>query len=146
MYVDCWWSEDSEEAVFLKETLEEYMSNDFFIRYALLQLLVKFHCIINQSYLWILKALPYVSSYQCMQKGIDFLNNQCGIVHGNICLKSVFADAALEWKLAGLEYSHAFTDSPPTKSAQSAKYGPPEVVKGGPQKAHKWWGGSDTIG
>ena len=74
-----------------------------------------------------------------MQKGIDFLNNQCGIVHGNICLKSVFADAALEWKLAGLEYSHAFTDSAPTKSAQSAKYDPPEVVKGGPHKAHKWW-------
>ena len=74
-----------------------------------------------------------------MQKGIDFLNNQCGIVHSNICLKSVFADAALEWKLAGLEYSHNFTDSPPTKSAQSAKYDPPEVVKGGPHKAQKWW-------
>ena len=73
-----------------------------------------------------------------MQKGIDFLNNQCGIVHGNICLKSVFADAALEWKLAGLEYSHAFTDGAPTKSAQSAKYEPPEVVKGGLHKAHKW--------
>lgn len=73
-----------------------------------------------------------------MQKGIDFLNNQCGIVHGNICLKSVFADAALEWKLAGLEYSHAFTDSAPAKPPHSAKYDPPEVVKGGPHKVHKW--------
>ena len=58
--------------------------------------------------------------------------------HGNICLKSVFADAALEWKLAGLEYSHAFADTAPTKSTHSAEYDPPEVVKGGPHKAHKW--------
>ena len=40
-----------------------------------------------------------------MQKGIDFLNNQCGIVHGNICLKSVFADAALQWSGSWLVWS-----------------------------------------
>ena len=37
----------TEEAVPLEEALEEYRSDDFFLRYRLLQLLVNLHCIIN---------------------------------------------------------------------------------------------------
>ena len=40
----------TEEAVPLEEALEEYRSNDFFIRYGLLQLLVNLHCCINVVY------------------------------------------------------------------------------------------------
>ena len=123
----------AEEAVPLEEALEEYRSNDFFIRYGLLQLLVNLHCIINHVYESRKHCRMYHSTNACRRE-LTFSTT-------SVVLSTVTSVSSLcllmEWKLAGLEYSHAFTNSAHTKSAQSAKYDPPEVVKGGPHKAHK---------
>jgi SCY1-like protein 1 len=95
----------TEDAIPLKVALQED-TKQFFMKYGLLQLL----------------------------RGIDFLSNKCGIVHGNIGIGSVFVDSASEWKLAGLEYSHAAGEPPPPKPASLSKYDPPEAAKGGSKK------------
>ena len=121
----------AEEAVPLEEALEEYRNNDFFIRYGLLQLLVKFHCIINHNYYESRNHYRMYLSTNACRRELTFSTT-------SVVFSTVTSVSSLEWKLAGLEYSHAFTDSAPTKSAQSAKYDPPEVVKGGPHMAQKW--------
>ena len=44
-------------------------------------------------------------------------------------------DSALEWKLAGLEYSHGVDEQPPPKPPSLSKYDPPEMTKGRPKKS-----------
>ena len=78
-----------------------------------------------------------------VQKAIGFLNNDCGLVHRNVCLSSVFVDGAGEWKLAGVEFMvpHGDSASAPPKSLETLrKYDPPEMGKpAAARKTEKWW-------
>ena len=76
-----------------------------------------------------------------IQKGLSFLNIDCGLVHRNVCLSSVFVDGAGEWKLAGVEfmYPHGDTTPPPKTLQLLKKYNPPEVSKpAAVRRAEKW--------
>ena len=60
-----------------------------------------------------------------------FLNNDCGLVHRNLCQSSVFVDAAGEWKVGGMEFMWQFSEDslPPSKLLQDHnKYNPPEIA------------------
>ncbi|XP_067939305.1 N-terminal kinase-like protein [Watersipora subatra] len=65
-------------------------------------------------------------------KGLSFLNNDCGLVHNNMCLTSVFVNKAGEWLLGGLEYMYPTRgehNTPPIKILPLLeKYDPPERV------------------
>lgn len=37
------------------------------------------------------------------QKAVSFINNDCNLVHGNLCTTSVFLTKAGDWKLGGLD-------------------------------------------
>ncbi|KAK7504801.1 hypothetical protein BaRGS_00003829 [Batillaria attramentaria] len=39
-------------------------------------------------------------------KGLSFLVNDCNLIHNNVCMSSVFVDAAGEWKLGGVDYMY----------------------------------------
>ena len=41
---------------------------------------------------------------------LNFLNNDCKIVHNNVCMSSIVVNRAGEWKLTGFEYSHPIED------------------------------------
>ncbi|XP_062503828.1 N-terminal kinase-like protein isoform X2 [Corticium candelabrum] len=79
-------------------------------------------------------------------KCLYFLNNDCNLVHGNVCAASVFVDEAGEWKLAGFEATRSHTESPLPKLWESLKkYDPPEYSKSTfSRKPEKWswdmWG------
>ena len=81
-------------------------------------------------------------SHFSTQKAVSFLSNDCGLVHRNVCLSSVFVDWAGEWKLAGVEFMlpHGDAASAPPKSLEMLrKYDPPESSKpGAARKAEKW--------
>lgn len=82
------------------------------------------------------------------QKSLGFLNNDCSLVHRNVCLSSIFVDEAGEWKLAGVEFMHAHADTSPARKHLEPlrKYDPPELGKPGAaaRRAEKWsvdaWG------
>jgi SCY1-like protein 1 len=59
---------------------------------------------------------------------LHFLNNDCKIVHNNVCMSSVVVNRAGEWKLTGFEYSHLIDDSNvPLKILSTLdRYEPPE--------------------
>jgi len=59
---------------------------------------------------------------------LNFLNNDCKLVHNNVCMSSIVINRAGEWKLTGFEYTHAIDDSNvPYKFLNSLKcYDPPE--------------------
>ncbi len=51
---------------------------------------------------------------------------------------SVFVDLAGEWKLGGVEFMHAYSDSEPSKRLQDLrKYDPPETGKS-TRRTEKW--------
>ncbi len=69
---------------------------------------------------------------------MQFLSQDCGLVHGNINMFSVFVDLAGEWKLGGVEFMHAYSDSEPSKRLQDLrKYDPPETGKS-TRRTEKW--------
>ena len=76
------------------------------------------------------------------QKAIGFLSTDCGLVHRNICLSSIFVDEAGEWKLGGVEFMHSFGDSHvPRKSLEFLwRYDPPEASKpaAAARRTEKW--------
>lgn len=74
-------------------------------------------------------------------KSLSFLNIDCGLVHHNICISSIFVDNAGEWKLGGVEYMHPFSDTNiPIKSLDSLRrYDPPETNKPGISKRNEKW-------
>ena len=80
----------------------------------------------------------------CLQKGLSFLVNDCGFIHNNVCLSSVFVDLAGEWKLGGVDYMYPATgpQSIPLVKILPAleKYDPPEKTDphGGRKPTEKW--------
>lgn len=77
------------------------------------------------------------------QKGLAFLVNDCNLVHNNVCMASVFVDAAGEWKLGGIDYMYPAQgpDSiPPVKILPVLqKYDPPEKTENIKVQGQKWW-------
>ena len=70
-----------------------------------------------------------------LQKGLSFLNNDCNLIHNNVCMASVFVDKAGEWKLGGVDYMYPASGSDsvaPVKILPALeKYDPPEKTGGG---------------
>eukprot|EP00198_Chlamydomonas_reinhardtii_P004430 XP_001693766.1 protein kinase [Chlamydomonas reinhardtii] len=87
-----------------------------------------------------------------MANAVSFLNNDCKLIHGNICMAAVLVTASLDWKLSGFDLlsEHAL---PPDHALQNAswmvgnQYKPAELAKSewsviqqGPPWAVDAWG------
>ncbi|XP_052769512.1 N-terminal kinase-like protein [Mya arenaria] len=63
-------------------------------------------------------------------KGLAFLVNDCGLIHNNVCMSSIYVDQAGEWKLGGVDYMYPATGAeniPPVKILPYLeRYDPPE--------------------
>ncbi|XP_061357386.1 uncharacterized protein LOC133301724 isoform X2 [Gastrolobium bilobum] len=70
-------------------------------------------------------------------KAVSFLNNDCKLVHANVCLASVVVTPTLDWKLHALDVLSEFDGSNETSSGQmlqyawlvGSQYKPMELVK-----------------
>ncbi|CAO3638425.1 unnamed protein product [Cunninghamella blakesleeana] len=66
---------------------------------------------------------------------IKFINNDGGMVHGNIRVNSIFTNRAGEWKLGGLDVLSSMKDESPIILTfgglvpDASKYAPPEIVQ-----------------
>ena len=90
--------------------------------------------------------------FMFIQAALDFLISNAGLVHGNICLSSIFVDSGGEWKLGGVAYIHPSSPSSGgdvqtfSRFPWMQKYDPPEGVDGAKlkKKTEKWsadvWG------
>lgn len=84
--------------------------------------------------------------------GLSFLTNDCSLIHGNVCMASVFVDVAGEWKLGGVEYLKPVEPPPNSEEPDLPRlpvlqvYEPPEGRKFSKanKKIEKWsadmWG------
>ncbi|KXZ49263.1 hypothetical protein GPECTOR_22g856 [Gonium pectorale] len=87
-----------------------------------------------------------------MTNAVSFLNNDCKLIHGNICMAAILVTASLDWKLSGFDLlsEHAL---PPDHALQNAswmvgnQYKPAElgrsewaVIQQGPPWAVDAWG------
>jgi len=84
-----------------------------------------------------------IASVYLLQKVLSFLNVDCGLVHNNISVTSVFVDRAGEWKLGGVDFMYPASgpESIPTIKMFPVleKYDPPErSAAGGKRPAEKW--------
>ncbi|XP_078486536.1 N-terminal kinase-like protein isoform X1 [Ciona intestinalis] len=84
-------------------------------------------------------------------KGVSFLLNSVNLIHNNVCMSSMFVDAAGEWKLGGVDYMYPASGEgsnyPPIKMLPALeKYDPPEknMSSSRMKKSNKWsadmWG------
>jgi hypothetical protein len=48
-----------------------------------------------------------------LQSAIKFINNDCGMVHGNVRISSIFTNKAGEWKLGGFELLDSMKEESP---------------------------------
>ncbi|KAK7278283.1 hypothetical protein RJT34_23309 [Clitoria ternatea] len=55
-------------------------------------------------------------------KAVSFLNNDCKLVHGNVCLASVVVTQTLDWKLHAFDVLSEFDGSNETSSGQMLQY------------------------
>ncbi|CAL0316640.1 unnamed protein product [Lupinus luteus] len=55
-------------------------------------------------------------------KAVSFLNNDCKLVHGNVCLASVVVTQTLDWKLHALDVLSEFDGSNDAASGQMLQY------------------------
>ncbi|KAK7340345.1 hypothetical protein VNO77_21047 [Canavalia gladiata] len=70
-------------------------------------------------------------------KAVSFLNNDCKLVHGNVCLASVVVTPTLDWKLHAFDVLSEFDGSNESSSGQmlqyawlvGSEYKPMELVK-----------------
>ncbi|KAI8136893.1 armadillo-type protein [Fennellomyces sp. T-0311] len=68
---------------------------------------------------------------------LKFINNDCGMVHGNVRISSIFINPAGEWKLGGFELLSSMKDESPMiltfggVAPEANRYAPPEVKKSG---------------
>ncbi|EDO33568.1 predicted protein [Nematostella vectensis] len=84
--------------------------------------------------------------------GLSFLLNDCNLMHGNICMASIYVDVAGEWKLGGVEYVQPIEPPPGADVTDNSilpalqVYDPPEGRKYSKmnKKLQKWsadvWG------
>uniref|UniRef100_A0A8C4R6A9 N-terminal kinase-like protein n=1 Tax=Eptatretus burgeri TaxID=7764 RepID=A0A8C4R6A9_EPTBU len=84
-------------------------------------------------------------------KALCFLVDDCGLIHHNICMGSVFVDHAGDWKLSGLEYAFPLVgnDLPPSRGLPALdKYNPPEQadISRGRFLGEKWAGDMWSLG
>ena len=91
-----------------------------------------------------IQVIVYLLLLFPLQKGLSFLSNDCGLVHNNVNLSSIFVDTAGEWKLGGVEFMTPFAESATASSSGKVleglrKYDPPEVSKpAASRRAEKW--------
>ncbi|CAK8560250.1 unnamed protein product [Lathyrus sativus] len=57
-----------------------------------------------------------------ISKAVSFLNNDCKLVHGNVCLASVVVTQTLDWKLHAFDVLSEFDGSNDTSSTQMLQY------------------------
>ncbi|ORY93721.1 armadillo-type protein, partial [Syncephalastrum racemosum] len=68
---------------------------------------------------------------------IAFINNDCGMIHGNVRTSSIFTNRAGEWKLGGLELLSSLQDESPViltfggLMPDAQRYASPEIRKSG---------------
>ncbi|KAL2330200.1 hypothetical protein Fmac_017781 [Flemingia macrophylla] len=55
-------------------------------------------------------------------KAVSFLNNDCKLVHGNVCLASVVVTPALDWKLHAFDVLSEFEGSNESSAGQMLQY------------------------
>ncbi|CAG8581402.1 8997_t:CDS:10 [Ambispora gerdemannii] len=66
---------------------------------------------------------------------LNFLNNDCSIVHGNVRISSIFTNKAGEWKLGGFELMSSSKEEDPVIYTSggylpdSSRYSSPEITK-----------------
>lgn len=59
-----------------------------------------------------LDDLSVVRGLTTVIQALQFLHTQIGMVHGNICPRTVFADPQGDWKIAGLEFVASYDEFP----------------------------------
>lgn len=59
-----------------------------------------------------LDDLSVVRGLTTVVQALQFLHSQMGMVHGNICPRTVFADLQGDWKIAGLEFVVSYEEFP----------------------------------
>ncbi|EFJ18677.1 hypothetical protein SELMODRAFT_444483 [Selaginella moellendorffii] len=57
-----------------------------------------------------------------VSKAVSFLNNDCKLVHGNVCLSAVVVTPALDWKLHGFDVLAEFDSANPEASGPMLQY------------------------
>ncbi|KAI9319642.1 armadillo-type protein [Dichotomocladium elegans] len=68
---------------------------------------------------------------------IKFINHDCGMVHGNVRVSSIFTNEAGEWKLGGLELLSSMKEESPMiltfggLAPEAQRYAAPEIKKSG---------------
>ncbi|KAI8971405.1 armadillo-type protein [Pilobolus umbonatus] len=68
---------------------------------------------------------------------LKFINNDCGMVHGNVRISSIFTNKAGEWKLGGLELLSSMSEESPIFMTfgglvpDAQRYATPEIKKSG---------------
>lgn len=67
----------------------------------------------NEYYAWGLNQIA---------RAVSFLNNDCKLVHGNVCLASVVVTATLDWKLHGLDVLSEFDGANPAATGPMLQY------------------------
>eukprot|EP00727_Mastigamoeba_balamuthi_P012292 m51a1_g7686 hypothetical protein (1273) ;mRNA; r:30894-36078 len=82
-----------------------------------------------QEVLHDLATFPMAVSWGIFQiaKALQFLNNDCKLVHGNVGIETVFVTRGGDWKLGGMEFATEFDAI--ERSALRAAGGPPGGVK-----------------
>lgn len=70
---------------------------------------------------------------------IKFLNIDCNIVHGQVCMSSLFVDKGMDWKLGGFELLVTAPEANPAYFARAKdvlpkRYQSPEISRGQPEQ------------
>jgi hypothetical protein len=55
----------------------------------------------------------FADAMKSLQSAIKFINNDCGLVHGNVRISSIFTNKAGEWKLGGFELLDSMKEESP---------------------------------
>ncbi|KAF3910249.1 hypothetical protein ABW21_db0204390 [Orbilia brochopaga] len=64
-----------------------------------------------------------------LAKGLEFLHESAGLVHGNLTPESVFVNSKSDWKIAGLAFAASHRDqSTPSSTGQSPSPSPVDLV------------------
>ncbi|WVZ04744.1 hypothetical protein V8G54_018090 [Vigna mungo] len=76
--------------------------------------IVKSYCLFRDEY--------YALGLHQIAKAVSFLNNDCKLIHGNVCLASVVVTPTLDWKLHAFDVLSEFDGSNETSSGQMLQY------------------------